>query len=185
MISDELHRQIERTMWPDGDLTPGSLWAILDCARDTQVYPELQTSRLGYECLYSGELPTALKHVAPHIVELGPRYRFTRRLFDLCWGRNWCIFARLNDGTRLRGHLRKLLTVKTEDGRKLLFRFYDPRVLRTYLPTCNAEELRAVFGPISIFYAESLDAMSTLRAYSFDGRDLCQVPDNAPIGRGN
>jgi hypothetical protein len=30
----------------------------------------------------------------------------------------------------------------------LLFRYYDPRVLRVYLPSCRPSELETVFGPV-------------------------------------
>ncbi len=174
MISDELRRQIELALWPQADMTPGSLWAILDCARDKRIYRELAVSRLDYQCLYSGDLPTELKVVAPHMVELGPRYRFTRTLLDQCWGKSWGIFVRINDGTQLRHHLRKLLTVQTEGGRKLLFRYYDPRVLRNYLPTCTTDELSQVFGPTATWYAEGTKASDELLAFDFDGIRLKQ-----------
>lgn len=172
MISDEFRRQIELALWPQGDMTPGSLWAILDCARDKRIYRELAVSRLDYQCLYSGDLPTELKVVAPHMIELGPRYRFTRTLLDQCWGKSWGVFVRINDGTQLRHHLRKLLTVKTEDGRKLLFRYFDPRVLRIYLPTCTADELQQVFGPISTWFAEAAGANPQVHSFDFDGSRL-------------
>jgi hypothetical protein len=37
----------------------------------------------------------------------------------------------------------------------MVFRYYDPRVLRVYLPTCVTAELRTVFGPIECFWTES------------------------------
>ena len=37
----------------------------------------------------------------------------------------------------------------------MLFRYYDPRVLSLYLPTCNAEEVTSLFGPVSRFLMES------------------------------
>ena len=37
----------------------------------------------------------------------------------------------VEDG-RPRGHLRKFLISKLPDGRQVYFRYYDPRVLRTY-----------------------------------------------------
>jgi hypothetical protein len=43
----------------------------------------------------------------------------------------------------LRRQLRRLLRVQTEEGKTLLFRFYDPRVLRLYLPSA---EIATVFG---------------------------------------
>ena len=59
-------------------------------------------------------------------------------------------------------HLRRLLRVQDESGRKLAFRFYDPRVLRVYLPTCTAEEAKQFFGPVPRILAESEDAKKLL-----------------------
>ena len=174
MISDASIRQIELALWPQGDATPGSLWAVLDCARHRRIYRELQVSRLDHQCLYGGDVPPVLKSVAPHIVELSPRYGFTRTLLGQCWGQSWGVFVRLNDSTTLRHHLKKLLTVQTEDGRKLLFRFYDPRVLRPYLPTCTPRELEQVFGPVTTYFAEAADAGQHLLAFNLDGHRLVQ-----------
>jgi hypothetical protein len=44
--------------------------------------------------------------------------------------------------------------VRTEDGTRLIFRYYDPRVLRVYLPTCRPAELETFFGPIDAFLTE-------------------------------
>ena len=174
MIGEALRRQIELALWPQGVSTPGSLWAILDCARDRRIYRELAVSRLDYQCLYSGDLPTELKMVAPHMVELSPRYAFTKTLLEQCWGNSWGIFVRINDSTKLRHHLRSLLTVKAEDGRKMLFRYYDPRVLRSYLPTCAPAELAQICGPIRTYFAEGLDASDRLHSFEFDGHGLNQ-----------
>ena len=53
----------------------------------------------------------------------------------------------------------------------MLFRYYDPRVLRAYLPTCDESELRAVFGPIRAFWMEARDS-GVMLEYRFDGRGL-------------
>ena len=47
--------------------------------------------------------------------------------------------------------------VYNEDGKPLYFRFYDPRVFRVYLPTCNESELEIIFGPVSRYLVESED----------------------------
>ena len=39
-------------------------------------------------------------------------------------------------------------------GERVYFRFYDPRVLRVYLPTCSSSELKGVFGPVGRFVVE-------------------------------
>ena len=174
MISESLRRQIQLALWPQGDSTPGSLWAILDCARDRRIYRELAVSRLDYQCLYSGELSTELKVVAPHMVELSPRYAYTTTLLNQSWGRSWGLFVRINDATRLRHHLRKLLTVRVEDGPKMLFRFYDPRVMRVYLPSCTPDELQQVFGPITSYFCESADTEPRLLSFERDGTGLIE-----------
>jgi hypothetical protein len=37
----------------------------------------------------------------------------------------------------------------------MMFRYYDPRVLRRFLPTCNGGQLKALFGKIDSFFVES------------------------------
>lgn len=179
MISDDQYRQIELALWPQGDATPGSLWAVLDCARNRRIYRELQVSKLDYQCLYGGHIPTELKVVAPHMVELSPRYQFTKTVLERSWGNAWGVFVRINDATKLRHHLRKLLTVQAEDRRKFLFRFYDPRVLRTFLPTCRPDELQQVFGPITEYFAEDPLGQS-IGSYRFDGKRLDHRPIKVP-----
>lgn len=58
--------------------------------------------------------------------------------------------------------MRQFLFVKDEDGKELYFRFYDPRILRLYLPTCTKTETAAFFGPVLRFLIESEDARSLL-----------------------
>ncbi|MCF6281484.1 MAG: DUF4123 domain-containing protein [Candidatus Polarisedimenticolaceae bacterium] len=36
-----------------------------------------------------------------------------------------------------------------------MFRFYDPRVLRLYLPTCTGNEAKQFFGPIPQIIVEA------------------------------
>ena len=48
-------------------------------------------------------------------------------------------------------------------GKPLLFRYYDPRVLRVYLPTCNAEELKTLFGPVQAYIMEDESGAAMLR----------------------
>jgi hypothetical protein len=54
----------------------------------------------------------------------------------------------------LRDHFRAFHTVELPDQRTVLFRYYDPRILRNFLPVCNAAELAAFFGPVQRFVVE-------------------------------
>jgi Domain of unknown function (DUF4123) len=164
--------RIERVLWPAG-AAARSVWAVLDLARDRRIHAALIESRLESLCLYSGRLAPALEAAAPHMVELLPGHRLTTRLIDEGLGQAWGVFVRIDDASNLRHHLRKFLKVQDEDGRRLLFRWYDPRVLRAYLPTCTADECRQVFGPIERWFAESDDGESLLE-FGFDGSALRQ-----------
>ena len=150
-----------------------SVWAILDGARDDRIYFALRTYGLDYRCLYSGRLSWEMEAAAPYLLEVAPSYKFTSRLIEMGWGQSWGVFVRIGDPSNLRHHLRGFLRVRDESGRILLFRYYDPRVLRTYLPTCRPDELRTVFGPISSYLVEAEDGRSLIE-FEFDGNELLQ-----------
>jgi hypothetical protein len=163
--------RIISALWPAGPTGTATTWALLDAARDDRIYTELRLSRLEHICLYAGKLPDALLRAAPYLVELAPTYSFTRPLLETGWGRGWGVFLRVPDPRNLRHHLRSLLRVQDESGRTLVFRYYDPRVLRVYLPTCTPEELATVFGPIGAFMVESEDGEALLE-FAIAGRQL-------------
>jgi hypothetical protein len=154
-MTPELRQQVLDMLWPPGQARHASVWAVLDCARDPAIYRLLLESRLEFLCLYSGKLPRELELVAPHIVELLPGHHFTQRLLDEGWGRAWGIFVRIADPTALRSNLRKLLRVQDEDGRRLLFRFYDPRVFAMFMPICDTEQLHQLMAGVQAYVCEA------------------------------
>ncbi len=164
-------QQLQQALWPAGQAQPLGVWAILDCARDPAIYLALLASRLEFRCLYSGKLPRELELVAPHLVELFPDNSLTARWLDQGWGQSWGVFLKVADPSNLRHHLRKFLKVRDDTGRTLLFRYYDPRVLRVFLPTCNSDELQQLFGPVNGMLAEADDAASLIE-FGIDHRQL-------------
>jgi hypothetical protein len=133
------------------------LYAILDAARDPQIYPGLR--RLAHTDqvlpLYQGAAATELAAVAPYIVCLGTTNRVFDWIWEIGWGDNWGIFVwSLVTAETLRAHFRRLTMVRTEDGGQLLFRFYDPRVLPPFLQTCDSGQLQEIFGPVQHYMAE-------------------------------
>jgi hypothetical protein len=171
VIDTALRDRVVEALWPPGSSSHTSVWAILDCARDPRIYYALRNSRLDYLCLYSGRLPRELEVTAPYLVELDPTYKFTPQLIEMGWGQSWGVFVRIKDPVNLRQHLRGFLRVQDEAGRILLFRYYDPRVLRDYLPSCRPDDLRTVFGPIDSYLVEGEDGHSLIE-FGFDGNRL-------------
>ncbi|MBL3617719.1 MAG: DUF4123 domain-containing protein [gamma proteobacterium endosymbiont of Lamellibrachia anaximandri] len=165
MSSDSV-QQIIDYLWPEGDsMTGPQVYAVLDGARDRRIEPMVRLSRLEHACLYAGRLSPRMQAAAPYVVHLAPDARFTRELLETGWGENWGFFTIVPVDVTLerhRRHFRKLLRVKDESGRILMFRFYDPRVLRVYLPTCTGDEARQFFGPVPRMVAEAEDGGSLL-----------------------
>lgn len=139
--------------------TPDPIFAVLDGARDPAVLPSLRG--VPRWCLFSGSLVPELAAAAPYLAALDRRSEETRDLLSRAWGRSWgVLFASPSDPETLRRHLRRFLRVLDPQGKTVYFRYYDPRVLRVYLPTCNLDELRVFFGPIRRFIVEDKDPSS-------------------------
>lgn len=132
------------------------LYAIVDGARDERIYPAVQSADVEHCCLYLGELHPELAKAAPYLLKPRPDARFTAWLIDNGWGESWGIFAVTSADMKLvRRHFRKFLMVYDEDRKPLYFRYYDPRVLRIFLPTCTPDELSTVFGPVEQYVVEA------------------------------
>jgi hypothetical protein len=152
-MTDQLVARIEEILWPDGPRQ--NVWMIVDGARTVDVFRFLLACHLEYSCLYSGPLTPDLEMAAPYLVQLDHGYRDTHRLIQQAWGNSWGVLLRSETSLKkLRRHLREFLVVRDTKGTRMVFRYYDPRVLRVYLPTCVTAELRTVFGPIECFWTE-------------------------------
>jgi Domain of unknown function (DUF4123) len=146
-------------------------FAVLDGASAPGLLRSLAEHEPEYVCLYRGELAPDVAEVAPYLVRLEPETEFTWWLISEGWGKHWGIFVSSPADLRtLRHHFRTFLTVYDSDGKPMLFRYYDPRVLRTYLPTCNGGELATLFGPIQKYLVESEDAKAIIRFQVIDGQ---------------
>jgi hypothetical protein len=132
------------------------LFAVLDAARDPGVLAALCTSGELYYSLYDGAEGETLDEVAPYLVQLRAQSPLTHALIREHWGKSWGVFLwALADFKSVRRQLRRFLMVQDAKGKDMYFRFYDPRVLRVFLPTCTPQEVADFFGPISAFLIES------------------------------
>jgi len=124
-----------------------------------------------HTCLYEGDSEKFLSIVAPWLFDFDPNSNFASWIANNAQSNDWGIFLRSSaEPIKVYRHLRKFLIVSTEDGRELYFRFYDPRVLRVFLPTCDRDQLKEFFGPIEAFIAE--DENGLLVEYAFTDNKL-------------
>jgi hypothetical protein len=151
--------------------TPGSnVFAILDGASIPGLLTSLYRYQPDYVCLYRGEIQPDMAEVAPYLIRLDPSSACTAWIIERGWGNHWGIFALSDADLRtMRQHFRRFLIVHDSSGKPLLFRYYDPRVWRTYLPTCTAEELAAVFGPVTYYIFEDDNPEIAIRCRTVSG----------------
>lgn len=131
----------------------GGLFALVD-ACDAPEVPVMCQSLGGSHAvsLYSGDAAVAYSDVAPYLfhVDVEEVLNWLRQQFqDVSWG--LFVLAPGSDLEALRKHFRQFLIVQDPDGEKMYFRFYDPRVLSVFLPTCLSAEVRTLFGPVAAF----------------------------------
>ncbi|WP_437291946.1 DUF4123 domain-containing protein [Sorangium sp. So ce406] len=144
---------------------PGPLYAVLDAARSARILVLLRESVAPYRSLYEGLEGESLADVAPYLVRLSPIEvdggdgGLLERLVDEGWGKRWGIFLSCPLPFReVRRHLRRFLMVEEDEtGDRLYFRFYDPGVLRAFVPTCTPLQKGDLFGEIREIFMESED----------------------------
>jgi hypothetical protein len=112
-----------------------------------------------FNSLYRGNSETSLSAVAPYLFSFNPQTEFGEWYLKKGWGDCWGVLVYSSEEMKaLIKHFRNFLLVNTEDRNELYFRFYDPRVLRIFLPTCDKEQLKEFFGPVDYFICEDEDS---------------------------
>jgi hypothetical protein len=160
-------KQLEAFLWPRG--YSRDTWMLVDAARDRRIFGLLlECFYSDHTCLFAGPLSAEIEVVAPYLVHLSYDHEKTRKFIALAWRLFLRTDAKLDS---LRRHLRTFLLVRDYKGNRLMFRYYDPRVMRIYLPTCTTEELKTVFGPIDRFLIEG-DERRALGEYSISAGQL-------------
>jgi hypothetical protein len=129
----------------------GRLYAILD-ACDEPVVPT-KVAEIGPDraiSLFRGRAEHEQWAFAPYLAKVDGM--LLDWIIATLWGKPWGIFAMAEyDLLAVRKHFRRFLIVEEPDGGTMYFRYYDPRILAAFLPTCTNAELEEFFGPIKAF----------------------------------
>jgi len=101
----------------------------------------------------------ALAATAVYLMPIDPDKMPVEQFIGRRLGKHQFIFLQANASTGdLTEHFSGLLKAMDENGNLFNFRYYDPRILRVYLPTCTEEEKHIFYGPAQIFWAEDRDS---------------------------
>jgi hypothetical protein len=134
------------------------LYALLDASREPSVLKVILESKEEHQSLFEGPQGAQLAHFAPYLIRVPQKSALIDTLVHQAWSKSWGVFVTCDMPLKeLRTHFRHFLTVKLPDGQQVYFRYYDPRVLRLFLPTCLPEETTQFFGPVKHFLMEAED----------------------------
>jgi hypothetical protein len=146
-------------------------YLLLDAARMGEQMDIARRENKTHDSLYRGGKEAKLSSVAPYIFQYSHGKPFGNWFLHQGWGDSWGIMIRSTwPMIELHKHFRKFLMVTTEEGKQLYFRFYDPRVLRLFLPTCTPGQLIELFGQlIEYIILEDEDPAFALRFWQEKG----------------
>lgn len=163
VIGQGQYEQLQRMVFAREGQCP--VFAVLDGAIVDDLPPLLQRHAPDAMCLFSGDLDPMLAAAAPYLLALAPDSGGAQLALRDGWNSHWGIVLVADPGTQahaLRAHLRRILRVGTPGGESMLFRFYDPRAFRSVVPSFDAEQRKAFFGPIRGCYVEGRDGQGVL-----------------------
>lgn len=159
--------------------TNKSMFAIVDCARHADLVKQAKVSG-GCDpvSLFLGDRAPQLAHVAPYFFELSYGSHHLEDWQAALGNSSGILMDCPSSAQDLYIHLRFAFIVQDETNQEFFFRFYDPRVLRTYLPTCTPEELAIFFGPVRNWICED-ETGSHFVEYSRDSQGQLKT---TPLG---
>jgi hypothetical protein len=132
-------------------------FALVDGAADPEIAP-LATGCRDQACLLSGRLAPDLAAASPYLAKVDPHEALLHVWQERGVGQAWGVLIESELSLmELRKLLRSFLQAKLPDGEVVMFRFYDPRVFRGYLPTASAEQRAAWFKGVRQYVVEAAD----------------------------
>lgn len=159
-----------------------NVYGVLDCAVDPQLHEHAERLQPHFsECLFAGRLNPQLLQVSPYVVELAPSDPLSKLWRSQGWGKNWGILIASSESLPyVRRRLRHFTQAKLPSGEgPVLFRFWDPRVFRIYMPLVEPDQLAPWFQGIERYIVETEDGAGSLR-YSLSGGKLSVQQGPAP-----
>jgi hypothetical protein len=146
-------------------IPPGeALMAILDGASAPNLPVRIFRDEPEAACLLGENPAPDLAWTAPYLARIEPPSPFVSWALGDGWGHHWGIYLTSKAPfPQLLAHFRKLLRARLPSGQDVFFRFFDPRVLAEFLPTCDDAQVEALFGPVTQFLFEGRDGRDLVR----------------------
>ena len=133
---------------------PTEWFALVDGAADPAIEPMVRECRVA-ACLLSGRLAPDLAAASPWLVRVDPREPLLDAWQNRGQGRSWgLLIESALDLAGLRKLLRTFLQARLPDGEVVMFRFYDPRVFRSYIASAPPPQVARWFDGVRQYAVE-------------------------------
>jgi hypothetical protein len=150
---------------------------LLDGARCNDALDDTLQQAPKHMSLYKGRSEENLASVAPYLIDVNTT--FEQWILKNGWGKSWGYFLESElPFEAVYSHFRKFLIVENEDFTQFYFRFYDPRVIRLFLPTCDTKQLQAFLDPLDLLISEMPEEESKVTLFSIENGKLKVVYDD-------
>lgn len=131
-----------------------ALHAVVDAARCPEAWNFVRRAGDAARCLFTGEAVATFADAAPYLVALDAT-RLDAWLAE-AWGNAWGVLIHdAQPPAVLAEDLRRAFVARLPDGRRVLFRHYDPRVLRGFGAHASVEARWMFHRRIGRFVLES------------------------------
>lgn len=180
MMTHTVQSQLEAAICSPSEGVSGDVYAVLDGAVVKQLPDYFEDRDAPFACLFPGETDPLVLTRAPWLVRIEQGGEIMAWILQEGWARNWGMFAVVPHETpfdAVLDHFRKFLQVRLPDERLVFFRFYDPRVQRLFLPSCDAAQAAECFALPIAWTCES-DGGDALLVHTADAGavDTSRVP---------
>lgn len=129
------------------------LVAIIDGALWPEALDEMRDLEIDHHCLFTGDYDVNIQCKFPHIFEVDSN-DFSKSYLSRMSAK-FGILIKLPSEYPLaksRRALKKFLTAELPSGEKVIFRFYDPRVLKQFSQHFTPEQKKDLFSEVSAYY---------------------------------
>ena len=146
-------------------------YLLIDAANMNADIVKARELNPSYILLFTGIFKN-VESVSPYIFVFELNSNFSDWYFDNGWGKALGIIIYSKSSIkRLRKQLQFLLKVETTSRKEYYFRFYDPRVFRIFLPTCDLNQFNLFFNQIDFYVCEDENPKNAL-IFSLEEEEL-------------
>ncbi len=129
---------------------------IIDAASESIEIDDLIQAYGPSVCILKSNYDGQFVDVGPHL--FGSTEKLDELMLNEKWGKgSYTLVSFTKDKQNLIQILKNNSEIVTEQDEVMFFRYYDPRILRIFLPIFDKQQLKEFFGTISEFMCEDED----------------------------